>query len=463
MTLATKRASRRAGTPATRSARDRAYEILRRVEESGAYAAPLLDFHQSEIDDPREAALLHEMVLGVLRWQAALDHAAGKVASRSPEAMDPAVRRVLRIGAYALLFLDRVPDFAAVDSAVDLIRRVAPPSRAAFVNGVLRSLARSGRDLLPPEPTPGDVESLALAHSHPPWWVRRRVELAGWDAAVELLQANNLAAPTVLRANLERTTPAELQARFHAEGVSTERCALVPEALRVVSGPFRHTRTFREGYAWAQDEASQLAATLLGPVLRPRVADLCAAPGIKTLQLREALPMGGTIVAADRHSGRLRRLLANLERVGATEVLPLAADMAGGRTPISGTFDHVLVDAPCSGTGTFRRHPEIRWRLGQNDLESLSARQLRILETAETLLGPGGSLLYAVCSMEPEEGEGTVTRFLERHTDFDVVDAADRVPRAARSRVSSDGALRTDPADRMDGFFAILLRRRIRE
>jgi len=462
MILATKRAKRRAGTRGTRTARDRAYEILRRVEESGAYAAPLLDSHEAEIGDPREAALLHEMVLGVLRWQAALDHATGKVASRPPKAMDPAVRRVLRIGAYALLFLDRVPDFAAVDSAVDLMRRVAPPSRAAFVNGVLRSLARTGRELLPPDPMPGDVEALALAHSHPSWWVRRRVELAGWTDAVKLLRANNRAAPTVLRTNLERTTPAELQARFRAEGVGTERCALVREALRVVAGPFRHTRAFREGFAWAQDEASQLVPTLFGGVLRPRVADLCAAPGIKTLQLREALPMGGTIVAADRHLGRLRRLLANLERVGATEVLPLAADMAAGRTPLRGTFDHVLVDAPCSGTGTFRRHPEIRWRLGSDDLESLSARQLRILETAETLVGPGGSLLYAVCSMEPEEGEGTVTRFLERHPGFDVVDAADRVPPAARSRVGGDGALRTDPADGMDGFFAILLRRRTR-
>jgi 16S rRNA (cytosine967-C5)-methyltransferase len=374
--------------------------------------------------------------------------------------MDAAVRRILRMGAYSLLFLDRVPDFAAVDSSVELIRRVAPPSRAGFVNGVLRAVARGGRDLLPPEPAAGDVASLAVASSHPRWWVWRRVELAGWNETVELLQANNRAAPAVLRPNLERTTPAELQARFRTEGVRTERCTVVRDALRVVAGPFRSTRTFREGYAWAQDEASQLVPTLFGRVLRPRVADLCAAPGIKTLQLREALPLGGTIVATDRHPGRLRRLLANLERVGATEVLPVAADMAGGRGPLRGTFEHVLVDAPCSGTGTFRRHPEIRWRLGPNDLESLSARQARILDTAETLLAPGGSLLYAVCSVEPEEGEGTVARFLARHPAFDVVDAADRVPREARHLVDGNGILRTDPVDGMDGFFAVLLRRR---
>lgn len=364
------------------------------------------------------------------------------------------------MGAYALLFLDRIPDFAAVDSSVDLIRQVAPPSRAGFVNGVLRAVARAGRELLPPGPAPGDVDGLAVAGSHPRWWVRRCVETAGWDRTVELLRANNRPAPAVLRPNLKRTTPDDLQARLRAEGVRTEHCAVVPEALRVVAGPFRHTRAFRGGYAWAQDEASQLVPTLFGRVLRPRVADLCAAPGIKTLQLREALPMGGTIVATDRHPGRLRRLISNLERVGASDVLTAAADMAAGRAPLRGKFDHVLVDAPCSGTGTFRRHPEIRWRIRPDDLVNLSARQLGILETAATLLDHRGTLLYAVCSMEPEEGEGTVTRFLDRHPDFDVVDAVERVPETARRLVGADGALRTHPVDRMDGFFAVLLRRR---
>jgi 16S rRNA (cytosine967-C5)-methyltransferase len=285
------------------------------------------------------------------------------------------------------------------------------------------------------------------------------VESYGWEWTRKLLEANNRPAPAVLRPNLRRTTPADLRSRLASEGIATEGCPVVPEALRVVGGPFRHTRAFREGYAWAQDEASQLVPTLFGRVLRPRVADLCAAPGIKTLQLREALPVGGTLVATDRHPGRLRRLLSNLERIGADDVLVAAADMAGARPALKGKFDHVLVDAPCSGTGTFRRHPEIRWRIGPDDLVSLSARQLRILETAETLLGRGGTLLYAVCSLEPEEGEGTVARFLDRHPEFDIVDPSDRVPAAARRLVGEDGALRTDPVDRMDGFFAVLLKR----
>lgn len=442
------------------SARQRAFEILQRVEESDAFASPLLDFHEERLDDPRDAALLHDTVLGVLRWQALLDHAIGRVASRPPAAMDPRVRRALRIGAYALLFQDRVPAFAAVDTAVDLIKGRAPRSRVSFVNGVLRALARRGRDALPGEATPGDVAALAICHSHPEWWVRGKLARLGWDRTVELLRGDNRPAATVLRPDLKRATPRELQARLAAEGVRTERCALVREALRVVAGPFRRTRAFREGRFWVQDEASQLVTDLLGRVLRLRVLDLCAAPGIKTLRLRESLPVGGTIVAVDLDPRRLRRLLQNVARVGATEIFAVAADASASLVPLRGPFDHVLVDAPCSGTGTLRRHPEIRWRLRQRDLRSLAERQLRILETAGTLVGSGGTVLYSVCSLEPEEGEDVVAAFLARHPDFDVVDGRERVGPPARGRVAEDGALRTSPADDMDGFFGVVLTRR---
>jgi 16S rRNA (cytosine967-C5)-methyltransferase len=439
--------------------RSRAFEILRRVEDGGAYATRVLETHEAELDDPRDAALLHDTVLGVLRWQAALDHALAQVANRSGDAMDPAVRRVLRIGAYALLFQDRVPDFAAVDTAVELIKSIAGRPQASFVNGVLRALARRGRDALPGEPERGDAGALARLHSHPEWWVRRVISRLGWDAAGELLRSDNRPAPTVLRPDLKRTTPRELQQRLAADGVRTEACETVREALRVEGGAFRRAAAFREGLAWVQDEASQLVPALFGRVLRRRVADVCAAPGIKTLCLREGLPSGGTVVATDLHAGRLRRLRDNAARVGASEILAVAADMSTGRPPLVGPFDHVLVDAPCSGTGTLRRHPEIRWRRRPEDLRHLAERQSRILETGASLLGSGGTVLYAVCSLEPEEGEGVVADFLARHGGFDVEDARQRVPPPARQWVGADGALRTSPVNGMDGFFAVVLRR----
>jgi 16S rRNA (cytosine967-C5)-methyltransferase len=442
-----------------RPARDLAFEILRRVEVDAAHAGRLLDHHLPSVRDPREAGLLHEIVLGVLRRQRALDHALDQVASRPTDAMDLEVRLALRIGAYGLLCLDRVPDHAAVASAVDLTKRRGPRAASGFVNGTLRELARRGTRALPPVPEPGDPGALAIYHSHPEWWVRRVVERLGWEEAARLLAANNRPAPITLRPNLRKTTPRDLQQRLLAEGVGTEPGRVVDDALRVTSGRAQATRAFRDGYAWVQDEASQLIPRLFGRVLRPRVLDACAAPGGKTLQLAEAVPLGGVIVAADRHAGRLGRLRENLTRLDIDAVRTVAADMEGAGSPFRGSFDHILVDAPCSGTGTLRRHPEIRWRLGAGDLADLAARQQRILENTARWLVPGGTLVYAVCSLEPEEGERVVERFLERNRDFRLEDPARHLPPRARRLVGSEG-LRTAPSEAgLDGFYGALLAR----
>jgi 16S rRNA (cytosine967-C5)-methyltransferase len=443
----------------TPSARDLVFEILRRVEVDAAHAGRLLDHHLPTLRDPRESALLHEMVLGVLRMQGVLDHALGQVASRPAEAMDLEVRLALRIGAYGLLFLDRVPDHAAVGSAVDLVKRRGPRGAAGFVNGALRELARRGTRALPPAPEPGDTGALATYHSHPEWWVRRVVERSGWDEAMRLLAADNRPAPVSLRPNLRRTTPRELQQRLLVEGVRTVPGRVVDDALRVTSGRAQTTRAFGDGYAWVQDEASQLIPRLFGRVLRPRVLDACAAPGSKTLQLTEAVPLGGVVVAADRHAGRLGRLRDNLARLDIGAVRTVVADMESPELPFREGFDHILVDAPCSGTGTLRRHPEIRWRLTPGDLADLAARQQRILENAARWLAPGGTLVYAVCSLEPEEGERVVERFLERNRRFRLEDPARHLPPRARRFVRA-GGLRTTPSEAgLDGFYGALLAR----
>lgn len=453
------KATRRA--PESWDARSAAFRILWRVEAAGALADILLDGAESRLDDPRDASLLHEIVLGVLRRRAVLDHVLSRAASRSLQRIDDSVLTALRIGVYGLLFLDRVPDFAAVDSAVTIAKREGPCGAAGFVNAVLRRVSREGQALLPPPPEPGNVPSLAVFHSHPEWWARRIVDRWGWQAALRWLDANNRPAPTTLHPHLGRTTPRDLASRLAAEGVKTAPGHLVPEALRVISGVPQKTRTFREGYAWVQDEASQLVVRLFGRVLKPHVADLCAAPGGKALQLAECLPERGWIVAADRQLGRLRRLRENVDRLGVRSILPLVADMAAERAPVRGPFDHVLVDPPCSGTGTLRRHPEIRWRLKASDLPAFAARQGRILDTAASLLSPGGSLVYAVCSAEPEEGEEVIARFLGRHREFDVGNPRSWLPRSARPLLGADGAVRTFPMDaEIDGFFGVLLVRR---
>lgn len=444
--------------PEPASARAAAYEILLRVECAGAYASILLDRREERLSDPRDGALLHGLVLGVLRHQALLDAWISNAATRSPAEMDPEVRIALRIGAFGLLFHERVPDFAAVDSAVELLKGGPRRAAAGFANGVLRALARGDRSAWLAPPPPGDVDALARRQSHPAWWVRRLVERIGWADSASLLRLNNEPAPTVLRVNSRAATPDRLRETLAREGIAAEPCRFATGALRVTSGNVRRSRVLAEGSAWVQDEAAQLVPFMFGRPLGRRVADLCAAPGGKAMQLAEWLPQGGLLVAADRHFGRLRRLSANLRRVGTSGVAPLLADMSASSAPLRGPFDQILLDAPCSGSGTLRRRPEIRWRLRAEHLKLLAVRQRRLLETAAGLLAPGGRLVYAVCSMEPEEGEEMVLDFLRSAKDMHCEDPRSALPEPARSLVGEDGFLRTftTPND-LDGFFAALL------
>jgi len=442
------------------TAREAAFEVLLRVERSGAYASVLLDAWETRLEDPREGALLHETVLGVLRRQSLLDHLVGRVSSRAPEALDSEVLVALRIGAYGLFFLDRVPGFAAVDTAVTLVKSGPRRGAAGFVNGVLRALERGGRDLLPPPPRNDDVAELALYHSHPEWWVDRLVARRGFTAAAELLQADNRPAATVLRAGGGAERRDELLDELRSGGIRAESCDYVPAALRVTAGRLGACAALREGRAWVQDEGAQLVGHLFDRPLGRRVADLCAAPGGKSLQLAEWLPDDGVLVAVDRHPARLRKLAGAARRARATAVLPLRADMASSPPPIRSRFDQILIDAPCSGSGTLRRHPEIRWRLREEDLKLLAARQDRLLANAADLLVPGGTLVYAVCSMEPEEGEHVIERFLTSRRDYRQENPGPFLPPPARRFVTEAGFLGTSPDQGgLDGFFAARLRR----
>jgi 16S rRNA (cytosine967-C5)-methyltransferase len=443
-------------TSAEAGARQLACTILQRVEGENAYASILLRHAQGLLGHEAESGLLQELVLGCLRHRSALDHVLQQTASRPPMRMDPAVRSVLRIGAYELLFLDRIPPFAAVASAVDSIKQHGGRGPAAFVNAVLRRVARDGRGLLPRLPAPGDVPALALFHSHPAWWVDRVVARLGWDDAVRLLEANNLPVRPVVRTNLARLTTEELSRKLAAEGVATEPGVFVPDALRVRRGSLARSDCLEAGLAWVQDEAAQLVPLLFNRPMGPYIADVCAAPGSKSMQLAEALPPGSSVLALDRNLGRLRRLVALTRRLGITGVYAIQAEMSR-RPPLAPRFNQVLVDAPCSGTGTLRRHPEIRWRLRPQDLLRLAGAQGGLLERAASLVAAGGELVYSVCSMEPEEGEEVVRDFLARHEEF----LPSTLPLQLPPQVVRGHFLSTSPAlGGLDGFFAARLVRR---
>ncbi|MBD3867130.1 MAG: 16S rRNA (cytosine(967)-C(5))-methyltransferase RsmB [Acidobacteria bacterium] len=438
--------------------RREAVRILDRVERGGAYASALLENVEPRFRDRRDRALLHALVLGVLRRRPAMDHAISRLSSRPLEEIDPELLQVLRVGAFMLLEMDRIPTFAVLDVMVSVAAGLGGPGTAGFVNGVLRALSRDLDAHRVDAPSPGVVRQLALALGHPAWWTGRVVERVGWDEAVELLEADNRPAPTVIRVNRSRSTPADLVERMSAEEVSLTACEYVPGAFRV-EGVVQATAAFAEGLAHIQDEGSQLLPLLLGGSLSGRILDACAAPGGKTMVLAEMADQGSELVAVDRNESRLKKVTQNARRLGHEGIATVVADMATPAPSVEGKFDHVLVDAPCSGTGTLRRHPEIRWRLQVDDLARLAARQEKILTGAAALLAPGGSLVYGVCSMEHEEGAGVVAGFLERHPEFTVADPGPNLPESCRPLVGDDRFVRTSPVIGMDGFFGALLRR----
>jgi len=443
-------------------ARASALEILRRVETGDAYASVLL---RTSGTSGRDMALTTELVYGVLRRRMWLDHLIGSFSSRPLKEIDFALLLILRLAVYQILFLDRVPDHAAVNEAVRSARTVARGGRtgAAFVNGLLRTMIRK-RSRIPAPPDPARAKdpaaALALSGSHPEWLVRRWVGRFGLEETQRLIAAANAPASQALRANRLRTTSSDLAARLSAEGVRTRPSAVLPDFLIVEEGSPQRTRAFDEGLFYIQDEAAGLVVAMVGATARMTILDACAAPGGKATALAEMLGAEGLVVAGDRHPARLRLLTQNAKRLGVRCAI-VAADMAAA-PPLrpEARFDAVLVDAPCSGTGVIRRHPELRYRLSPEDLPRFTAIQSSLLARGAALVRPGGALVYAVCSLEPEEGSERIQALLASHPEFRPEDPAVGAGNSALCASDPAGpALVTLPhRDAMDGFFAMCLR-----
>jgi 16S rRNA (cytosine967-C5)-methyltransferase len=428
------------------------------VETTEAYADRLLEALVDRAGlDSRDRALVTELALGTLRWQRRLDWAIGRASRRAIEDLAPWVRALLRLTAYQLAFLDRIPPWAAVHEAVELAKRRRSAGAAAFVNGVLRAVASEPRPW--PVPTAEDpVEALALRASHPTWLVRRWCARYGPVEAEALALAMNEAPPVVLRANTLRMTAAAVAAALQAAGVGAVPTRFAPEGLLLDrAGDLRALAPLREGAAAVQDEAAILVGHALGPRPGETVADVCAAPGTKTTHLAALMENRGRIVSADPHAGRLGLLRSACARMGATIVAPRHADARGLAADLGATCDRVLVDAPCSNLGVLRRNPDGKWRRRPEDLATLAAGQAAILDAAAALVRPGGVLVYATCSLEPEENEAVVAGLRARQPDFEPDALPSTVPAACRA--APDILRMTPHRHGSDGFTAHRLRR----
>ena len=430
---------------------------MSKVAAEQAYASVLVA-ELSESDWSREdRALAQEIVLGVLRWQGMLDYFIERYSERSVIRLDLPVLIALRIGLYQLRHLSRIPQSAAVNESVNLVKRARTASAGSLVNAVLRKAARHLDDIA------GDgiadlADRASVELSHPRWMLERWQSVFGEHETRQLAIANNAPPATAFRVNTLQTTAEKVLTGLKAEGVITRESRVAHGAFVVESGPASVLiHAAKQGDIYLQDEASQLVSILLDPRSGHLILDLCAAPGSKTSHIAMLADDKAWIIACDRHIHRLNTLGATCRRLGLQSVNMLAMDATASLPFIADglRFDRVLVDAPCSGTGTLRGNPEIKWRLSPDDIKRLVELQLGLLERGASTVANGGRLVYSTCSIEREENEDVVRRFLERTDGWVLVE-----PNASAVLVTDEGFVRTLPhRDRTDGFFAAMLER----
>src|SRR5688572_12666418 len=445
-------------------ARIAAFTALRDVNAGRADLPAALVAVRPTLPDERDRSLATDLVTGTLRWQRQLDYLIEHFAKRPIAKLDVDVLQILRLGAYQLLHLDRVPAAAAVNDAVAMTRRARKTSAAGLVNAVLRAISRNTHRLpLPLRPPEGDpLTYLEIALSHPKWLAQRWLTRHGFDAAEAWEQFNNAAAPLTLRVNRLKTDPDTVTRALAEHGVVVEPARYAPDGLIVTSGNPLRTPLAGSGQFFLQDEASQLVALLGAPEPGMRVLDTCASPGGKTTAMAAMSGDRADIVATDVRPARVELLRQTVNASGARNIRVEQADLEAG-LPFAREFDVVFVDAPCSGLGTVRRDPDIRWRRTEVDLGPLASAQGKMIGNAADAVRTRGRLIYSTCSSEPEENDRVVARFLAANTDFTLLDLrTEKLPfsSALAPVVADDGVLRTLPHKHgLEAFYGAVLRR----
>jgi 16S rRNA (cytosine967-C5)-methyltransferase len=435
-----------------------ALEIIRRVSEGGAYADLLLG-ERLPAFAPNDRRLITLLVLGTIARRGRLDYELERFAGRPLDGIQPAALAIMRLGLFQLRFLDRVPAHAVVDTAVSLAKRTEDARLAAgFINAVMRRAARESAPLPPREKD--ELRHLAVKLSHPRWMVERFVAWFGLEAAERLMTANNEAAPNVIRLNLARATREEIVERLRAEEFEIGEGGHAPETAILTSAARFDSSAYRDGLFQPQSEASQLVVRMLAPTRGSVVVDCAAAPGGKSTHLAELVGPDGRVIALDVNLEGLRNARALARRLGHANVSVARADLTIAAPIRSASITHVLLDAPCTGLGTLREHPEIRWRLKPEDPLRMAKLQLQMLANAGALVKPGGAIVYSVCSLAPEEGDDVVSAYIGRNPNFEI----DRDPpnrTEIAGLLNEQGVMKTRPDQgHLDGFYAARIIRR---
>jgi 16S rRNA (cytosine967-C5)-methyltransferase len=465
------------GTSRFWSARKLAAVILLKIERTRAFGDDVFDQMTKNVEIPeRDRHLAFELVYGVLRHYLTLDWRLDHVSRKPMVRLPLTVATTLRIAAYQMFYLDRIPASAAVNEAVGLIRKQSGHHWSGFVNAVLRNLLRQP---VPPMPDPAvdAIKSLSVRYACPPWLVDRWLGFFGFTKAEHICRQSLGVPPLTIRLNSLRCSRSALLARLQSEGVLAQETLVSPVGLTLDKcGNPGQLPALKEGWCYVEDEAAQLIPLLLDPQPGDRILDACAAPGGKTTHLGELMKNQGSIVALDRQQSRLDRLVSNCSRLGISIVQPYHYDLIeqAGFSQTHGpstipralpplleqSFDRILVDAPCSALGILRRHPEAKLLKSPFTIQQAQALQRQILDRICVLLRPGGILVYSACSIEPEETTDLLSGFCQQHPEFHQECVTPWVPSAGQSLITSQGHLSTAfQSFNMDGFFACRMKK----
>ncbi|MCP1305981.1 16S rRNA (cytosine(967)-C(5))-methyltransferase RsmB [Paenibacillus tyrfis] len=448
--------------PAQGSAREAALDVLVRIEQDRSYSNLLLNqtLQKYKLDKP-DAGLATEIVYGTVQRLGTIDFFLERFVSKGLAKLQPWVRNLLRLSFYQLHYLDRIPDHAIVNEAVNIAKRQGHQGISGMVNGVLRSVLRSKSELVLPAGLPAE-RRIALAQSHPEWLVRRWIREFGEQTAERLCEANNTPPRVSLRANALKLGPDELAERLRQGGLEAEPSAVAPAGVIVRGGGnMALSPDYAAGLYSVQDESSMLVAEWVDPQPGERVLDCCAAPGGKTTHLAEKMGDRGEIVACDVHEHKRKLIEEQAERLALRSIRTLTADarqLAEHFAPES--FDRILLDAPCSGLGVIRRKPDMKWSKSEAELTEICDIQRELLEAVHPLLKPGGVLVYSTCTVEMAENEDMIREFLANHPSFEA--ELPEVPETLQERLDVElAAVRIMPYDYgSDGFFIARLRKR---
>ena len=432
--------------------------ILNRAGGLDAHADDLLSdsFKRYRHLTSLDRAFLTELTYGVLRWRGRLDWVIRQFSKTPFEKIESEIVNILRLGLYQILFLTRTPTSAAVNESVELAKKFRGKGGAGFVNAILRSLLRQGREVAYPDFNQDPALHISVVHSHPLWLVKRWMNEMGVEETVKVCASNNQIPPLTLRTNTLRTNREDLIRKLQEKGLKPFSTLFSEDGIRLETPPPTSELPFvREGFFLIQDEASQLITSILDPRPGEKILDVCAAPGTKTTHIAQRMKNEGEIVAIDLSYEKLSRVEENCQRLGVKIAKPRRGDATQATLFPRGTeFDRVLADVPCSGFGTLQKNPDLKWKRGEGDVRRLSALQSSILKNLSGYVKTGGILVYSTCTVFPEENEEIIERFLMAHPEFQLESPDQVLPRIDSSLLSNGCFKSFPPQEGMDGFFA---------